>query len=134
MANLIRLKQLDLAELSGYISGFSLISDGNNGVINPGNYYLSSGYNFFTGNFNVSGYSLSIAKSSYEITGVLPNLSNNLICNIKNIGAGLLVLTGSANIDESSVIGLQKNESIEILGVNNIYYSGWITITSNAGI
>jgi hypothetical protein len=123
MPNLIRLKQLDVAELSGYINESF-----------PGFNSLSSNFAYNTGNFNISDDYFNLVSYVSGVTGVLPSISNGLRFNIKNLGDGLLTITGSASIDQVDSVSLQKNESIELLGVNNLYYSGWVTIISNAGI
>jgi len=124
MPNLIRLKQLDVAELSGYI----------NQSFAGGASSINTNFTYYTGNFNISDSYLNIVSYISGVTGTLPSISNGLIFNIKNIGDGSLTITGSANIDEVDSVSIQKNESIELLGVNNSYYSGWVTITSNPGI
>jgi hypothetical protein len=126
MPNLIRLKQLDVAELSGYINQ-SFLGISNIGVI-------SSNFTYHTGNFNITGNYLNLVNYASGVTGFLPTVSNGLRFNIKNIGSGITTITGSAYIDSVDSISLEKNESIELLGVNNSYYSGWATITSNPGI
>jgi hypothetical protein len=123
MPNLIRLKQLDLAELSGYINQSF-----------PGFNSISTNFTYYTGNFNISDDYLNLVSYVSGVTGVLPSVSNGLRFNIKNLGDGLLTITGSASIDQADSISIQKNESIELLGVNNLYYSGWVTIISNPGI
>jgi len=123
MPNLIRLKQLDLVELSGYINQSF-----------PGFNSVTSSFIYYSGDFNISDSYLNLANYVSGITGTLPSVSNGLRFNIKNLGDGLLTITGSANIDQTDSISLQKNESIELLGVNNSYYSGWVTIISNPGI
>lgn len=128
MANLIRLKQLDLTELSGYINQ-SFIGSSNGGVNNS-----TSQFNYYIDNFNISDYYLNLVSHPSGVTGYLPPVSNGLRFNIKNLGEGLLVVSGSANIDQLDSISIQKNESIELLGVNNSYYSGWATIISNPGL
>ena len=124
MPNLIRLKQLDTVELSGYIN--RSFAGGANAI--------NTNFTYYNNNFNISDSYLNVVNRSSSVTGVLPTVSNGLIFNIKNIGNGLLTITGSANIDEVDSVSIQKNESIELLGVNNLYYSGWVTITSNPGI
>jgi len=128
MANLIRLKQLDLTELSGYINQSFI------GSSSGGSSSATSQFNYHIGNFNISNYYLNLVSSPSGVTGYLPPVSNGLRFNIKNLGEGLLVISGSANIDQLDSISMQKNESIELLCVNNSYYSGWATIISNPGL
>jgi hypothetical protein len=123
MPNLIRLKQLDLVELSGYINQSF-----------PGFNVTTSSFIYYSGNFNISDSYLNLVNYPSGVTGTLPYISNGLRFNIKNLGDGVLTITGSSYIDETDSISLQKNESIELLGVNNSYYSGWVTIISNPGI
>ena len=128
MANLIRLKQLDLTELSGYINQSFI------GSSSGGSSSATSQFTYHIDNFNISNYYLNLVSNPSGVTGYLPPVSNGLRFNIKNLGEGLLVVSGSANIDQLDSISIQKNESIELLGVNNSYYSGWATIISNPGL
>ena len=98
MPNLIRLKQLDLAELSGYINQSF-----------PGFNTVSSDFTYYTGNFNISNSYLNLVSYVSGVTGVLPDISNGLRFNIKNLGEGTLTITGFANIDEVDSISIQKN-------------------------
>lgn len=123
MPNLIRLKQLDVVELSGYINQSF-----------PGFSTVSSDFTYYTGNFNISNSYLNLVSYVSGVTGFLPTVSNGLRFNIKNVGSGIATITGSAYIDSVDSVFLEKNESIELLGVNNSYYSGWATIISNPGI
>jgi hypothetical protein len=125
MPNLIRLKQLDQTELSGYIGEVSISQNFD---------YVSSDFNYYSGNFNISERYLNLANYVSGITGSLPAINNGLRYNIKNIGSGILTITGANNIDGLNSVALQKNESVELLGVNNLYYTGWVTILSNPGI
>ena len=125
MPNLIRLKQLDQTELSGYIGEISIYQNFN---------YVSSDFNYHSGNFNISQRYLNLANYPSGITGSLPTINNGLRYNIKNIGDGILTITGANNIDGLDSVALQKNESVELLGVNNLYYTGWVTILSNPGV
>jgi hypothetical protein len=125
MPNLIRLKQLDQTELSGYIGEVSIYQNFN---------YVSSDFNYYSGNFNISERYLNLANYASGITGSLPTINNGLRYNIKNIGDGILTITGANNIDGLDSVALQKNESVELLGVNNLYYTGWVTILSNPGV
>jgi hypothetical protein len=125
MPNLIRLKQLDQTELSGYIGEVSISQNFN---------YVSSDFNYYSGNFNISERYLNLVNYASGITGTLPAINNGLRYNIKNIGSGILTITGANNIDGLDSAALQKNESVELLGVSNLYYTGWVTILSNPGI
>jgi hypothetical protein len=125
MPNLIRLKQLDQTELSGYIGEISISQNFN---------YVSSNFNYYSGNFNISERYLNLVNYASGITGTLPAINNGLRYNIKNIGDGILTITGANNIDGLDSAALQKNESVELLGVSNLYYTGWVTILSNPGI
>lgn len=132
MPNLIRLKQLDLVDISGYINQIAG-SNGNGGLPDS----FTSTYNYFSGDFSISDKYLNIANSTISLTGYLPNnISNGIRYNIKNMGIGELFLTGYAKIDNSlDYVILFENESIELLGVNKLpEYSGWVTISSNPGL
>lgn len=132
MPNLIRLKQLDLVDISGYIEE---VAGGNGGGGIPD--FFTNNYNYVSGDFSISNKYFNIANSNINITGHLPiNISNGVRYNIKNIGSGELFLTGYAKIDNSlDYIILFENESVELLGVNKLpEYSGWVTISSNPGL
>lgn len=125
MGNFIRLKQLDMAEISGYISQVTATNSFN---------YLVNNFSYFNTNFNITNTYLNLASYPSGITGTLPEIVNGVRYNIKNLGNGILTITGNSTIDSLGSVSLEKNESIEILGVNNLSYSGWLTILSNPGL
>lgn len=125
MANFIRLKQLDTAEISGYIDQVTTTNSFN---------YLVNNFSYFSGDFTLSNTYLNLVNYVSGITGTLPNIVNGVRYNIKNLGDGILTITGNSTIDSLNSVSLEKNESIELLGVNNSSYSGWLTILSNPGL
>jgi hypothetical protein len=129
MANLIRLKQLDQAELSGYIQEISARVGAGNG----GNYIINT-YDYFTGNFNISSSYINLASPSGQVTGVLPEIIDGLRYHIKNINTGIVFISGNNTIDSIDTFTLLENESVELLGVKNIYHTGWLTMISNPGL
>lgn len=129
MANLIRLKQLDQVDLSGYIQEISARVGAGNGA----NYIINT-YDYFTGNFNISNSYINIISPSGQVTGILPEIIDGLRYHIKNINTGVVFISGNNLIDSINTVFILENESIELLGVKNIYHTGWLTMISNPGI
>lgn len=126
MANLIRLKQLDQAEISGYVQTISArVVDGS---------YIVSNYQYFINNFSPSDYYLNLVNSNVQITGTLPSVTDGLRYHIKNLNSGNIYITGLNTIDGLDSFFLLEGESIELLGVNNSTYTGWVSMISNPGL
>jgi hypothetical protein len=55
---------------------------------------------------------------------------------VKNLNTGILLITGSGQrtIDGFPNINLYKNESLQLLGVNNVGYTGWVTLSADNGV
>jgi hypothetical protein len=47
-----------------------------------------------------------------------------------------LLITGSGQrtIDGFSTVNLYRNESLQLLGVNNVGYTGWVTLSADNGV
>ena len=67
MANFIRLKQLDTAEISGYIDQVTATNSFN---------YLVNNFSYFSGNFTLSNNYLNLVDYISGVTGTLPNIVN----------------------------------------------------------
>ena len=94
-------------------------------------------YGYFTGNFNFDNNLINLTNSSNDITGTLPsNVESGINYYVKNLNTGVLLITGSGQrlIDGFSSVNLYKNESLQLIGVNNIGYTGWITISADGGL
>jgi hypothetical protein len=55
---------------------------------------------------------------------------------VKNLNTGALTITGagSRTIDGFASATLYINDSLQLLGVNNVGYTGWVTISADGGI
>jgi hypothetical protein len=55
---------------------------------------------------------------------------------VKNLNSGILLITGSGqrSIDGFSTVNLYRNESLQLLGVNNVGYTGWVTLSADNGV
>jgi len=96
-----------------------------------------SSYNYVNSNFTFSDIYINIANSSSNIIGTLPSgITSGIHYYVKNLNTGILSITGSGQrtIDGFSNINLYKNESLQLFGVNNIGYTGWITIGEGIGV
>ena len=145
--------------LSGYISGISaggtlpssivyitgnqtisgvktFANTGSFDTIQITNKKLSS-YNYVSSNFIFGDIYINIANSSNNIIGTLPNsITSGINYYVKNLNTGILLITGSGQrtIDGFSNINLYKNESLQLLGVNNVGYTGWVTLSADNGV
>ncbi len=96
-----------------------------------------SSYNYVASNFTFNNVYINIANSSNNITGTLPNgITSGINYYVKNLNTGILLITGSGQrtIDGFSTVNLYKNESLQLLGVNNIGYTGWVTLSADNGV
>jgi len=96
-----------------------------------------SSYNYVNSNFIFGNTYINIANSSNNIIGTLPSgITSGINYYVKNLNTGILLITGSGQrtIDGFSNINLYKNESLQLLGVNNIGYTGWISLSVSAGV
>ena len=119
------------------ISGIKTFSDtGSFNTLEITNKKLSS-YSYNSGNFTFSNNYLNLANSSNSLTGTLPNpIISGMNYYVKNLNTGVLMITGagSRTIDGFANVSLYKNDSVQLLGVNNIGYTGWATISADGGI
>jgi hypothetical protein len=96
-----------------------------------------SSYNYINSNFTFGDTYINIANSSNNITGTLPSeITSGINYYVKNLNTGVLLITGTnqRTIDGFSTINLYKNESLQLLGVNNIGYTGWVALNADNGV
>jgi len=96
-----------------------------------------SSYSYNSTNFFFGDNYLNFANSSNNITGILPSsIISGINYYAKNLNSGILLITGSVErtIDGFSTLNLYKNESVQLVGVNNVGYTGWVTISADGGI
>jgi len=96
-----------------------------------------SSYNYSTSNFIFGDNYVNLINSSTNITGTLPSeITSGINYYIKNLNTGILLITGSGQrtIDGFSTVNLYKNESLQLVGVNNVGYTGWVTISADNGV
>jgi len=119
------------------IGGVKTFSDtGSFNTLQITNKKLSS-YSYNTGNFNFTDNYINLASGPSSFTGTLPNpIISGINYYVKNLNTGVLIITGagSRTIDGFAIVSLYKNDSIQLLGVNNIGYTGWATISADGGI
>lgn len=130
MSNLIRLKQLDISEITGYLRGVGFSFGGSTET-------AINDFNYLTGvNNNLGNIYLNIINYGGFSNAKLPDLTNGARINIKKLNSGILNISGELNvlIDGEKSLILAEDESIELLGVKNSMYSGWISINSNGGV
>jgi hypothetical protein len=120
------------------ISGLKTFTD--TGVFNniQINNKLVTSYNYVTGGiFNFDNFYTTIINSSLSTTGVLPSgITSGINYYVKNLNTGILTITGSGQrtIDGFTNINLYQNDSVNLLGINNIGYTGWISTIANGGV
>jgi len=145
--------------LSGYISGISaggtlpssivyitgnqtisgvktFANTGSFNTVQITNKKLSS-YNYVNSNFTFGDIYINIVNSSNNVIGTLPSsVTSGINYYVKNLNTGVLLITGSGQrtIDGFSNINLYKNESLQLLGVNNVGYTGWVTLSADNGV
>ena len=96
-----------------------------------------SSYNYVNSNFVFGDIYINIANSSNNIIGTLPSgITSGINYYVKNLNTGILLITGSGqrSIDGFLNINLYKNESLQLLGVNNVGYTGWVTLSADNGV
>ena len=96
-----------------------------------------SSYNYVSSNFIFGNTYINITNSSNNIIGTLPSgITSGINYYVKNLNTGILLITGSGQrtIDGFLNINLYKNESLQLLGVNNIGYTGWVTLSADNGV
>jgi hypothetical protein len=96
-----------------------------------------SSYNYNSNNFIFGNIYINIVNSSTNITGTLPSgITSGINYYVKNLNTGILLITGSGQrtIDGFSTINLYRNESLQLLGVNNVGYTGWVTLSADNGV
>ena len=117
------------------ISGVKTFADtGSFNTLQITNKKLSS-YNYINSNFGFGDAHINIVNSTNNVLGVLPNIvTSGMNYYVKNINSGILVIVGQTTIDGFSTVNLYKNESLHLLGVNSVGYTGWVTISSDVGV
>lgn len=123
MANTFKVKKL-----LGASGIFSSSVEAPNLVFNSGD------YNYFTASTTLGNSYINLANSTSVITATLPSIASGRNYIVKNLNTGTLTVTGSNLIDGYSNLKLYKNESAHLLGVNNVGFTGWVTLNTNAGV
>ena len=161
VAGTLRYNEIIDTTVTGNISGYTGVFTqvfANNLVYNTGNQTISglktfaqtgsfntlqitnkklSSYNYSTSNFIFGDNYVNLINSSTNITGTLPSeITSGINYYIKNLNTGILLITGSGQrtIDGFSTVNLYKNESLQLVGVNNVGYTGWVTISADNGV
>jgi hypothetical protein len=132
------------------LSGNSVLTYGNQNILgnkifdNTGAFNTLSvtnkkltSYSYLTSNFIFGDNYINLINSVNRITGVLPStIISGINYYVKNLNTGILTIipSGNRNIDGFSDLNLYKNESLQLIGVNNVGYTGWVTISTNIGI
>ena len=96
-----------------------------------------SSYNYSTSNFIFGDNYVNLTNNSTNITGTLPSdITSGINYYVKNLNSGILLITGSGQrtIDGFLNINLYKNESLQLLGVSNVGYTGWVTLSADNGV
>ena len=94
----------------------------------------STVYNYFTINITLGNNYINLANSTSGITATLPSIASGRNYIVKNLNTGTLTVTGSNFIDGNVNLKLYKNESAHLLGVNNVGFTGWVSLNTNPGI
>ena len=125
-----------------YTTGNQTIS-GNKTFTNTGTFNTLSitnkkltSYAYHTGNFFFENNYVNLINSLNRVTGTLPDPASGVNYYVKNLNIGILLITGSNNmkIDGYNTVDLYNNESMNLLGVNSIGYTGWVTISADGGV
>jgi hypothetical protein len=93
----------------------------------------NTNYNYFTTNITLDNNYINLANSTSGITATLPSIASGRNYIVKNLNTGTLTVTGSNSIDGNVNLILYKNESAHLLGVNNVGFTGWVTLNTNPG-
>lgn len=96
-----------------------------------------SSYSLNSTNFVFGDNYLNFANSSSNIIGILPSgIVSGINYYAKNLNSGIFFISGSGSrtIDGFSTLNLYRNESVQLVGVNSIGYTGWVTISADGGI
>lgn len=129
----LNLSGVDITITSGNVT---LTNTGSFNTLQITNKKLSS-YSYNTTNFIFGDNYLNFVNSSNKITGTLPSgIISGINYYVKNLNSGILLITGSGQrtIDRFSTVNLYKNESLQLVGVNNPGYTGWVTISADNGV
>jgi len=103
-------------------------------IFAPNLVYSSGDYNYFTTSITLGNNYINLANSTSGITGTLPAIASGRNYIVKNLNTGTLTVTGSNFIDGNVNLKLYKNESAHLLGVNNVGFTGWVSLNTNPGI
>jgi hypothetical protein len=118
------------------------------------NHRKFTAYKFATTNFEINHDHIYIVNSPNNITGTIlmgyylnqeyPEIPSGINYFIKNVNNGELTITGYTvlpdfniqpnTIDSFDNLKLYKNESVQLIGVNTVGYTGWITLSADGGI
>lgn len=131
----IRLKQINDQELSTYVSGvWSQNASSLAAGINDNPTVLDYSYN--NSSASVSSKYFNIFDSSADVSASLPSVQDKKRFLFKNINVGILSITPSGNqkIDSFNDVKLYSGQSLEILGVSQSAFTGWVTLNSNGGL
>jgi hypothetical protein len=119
------------------ISGIkTFVQTGSFNTLQITNKKLSS-YSYNSTNFIFGDNYVNLTNSSTNITGTLPSgITSGINYYVKNLNSGILLITGSGqrSIDGFSTVNLYRNESLQLLGVNNVGYTGWVTLSADNGV
>lgn len=119
------------------ISGVKTFSNtGSFNTLQITNKKLSS-YSLNSTNFIFGDNYLNFTNSSSNLTGILPSgIVSGINYYAKNLNSGIFFISGSGSrtIDGFSTLNLYKNESVQLVGVNTVGYTGWVTISADGGI
>jgi hypothetical protein len=91
-------------------------------------------YNYFTTSITLGNSYINLANSTSGITATLPSIASGRNYIVKNLNTGTLTVTGLNSIDGNVNLKLHKKESAHLLGVNNIGFTGWVSLNTNPGI
>lgn len=94
----------------------------------------NTNYNYFITSITLGNSYINLANSTSGITGTLPSITSGRNYIVKNLNTGTLTVTGSNSIDGNVNLKLYKNESAHLLGVNNVGFTGWVSLNTNPGI
>lgn len=103
-------------------------------LLAPNLVYSSGDYNYFTTSITLGNIYINLANSTSGITATLPSIASGRNYIVKNLNTGTLTVTGSNSIDGNVNVKLYKNESAHLLGVNNVGFTGWVSLNTNPGI